>query len=109
MGKASHKRKMWLMSQRRKLMEKQKGLCALCGTELGEDVTIDHITPRCKGGNSKIDNVQLTHDLCNCWRAAVPMEQFVKAVPNEDPEYNNIFINFIPAKIYLDGEARFMR
>lgn len=56
--------------------------CMICGEELEEgDVTVDHIWPVSRGGNNRLENLQLAHQLCNSrrgnddgvgWRAAHP-------------------------------------
>jgi 5-methylcytosine-specific restriction endonuclease McrA len=59
------------------LMQRQKGLCALCGHrfavagELSEDLenefaaTFDHIVPRSQGGEDDVANLRLVHRGCN--------------------------------------------
>ena len=68
-----------------KLIERDKGICKLCGRKVNEtDYTyindtfiagndypsIDHIKPLSKGGVHQWDNVQLAHRLCNSIKCA---------------------------------------
>lgn len=101
--------KKWHTTRIKRLMHDQQGLCALCGQILGEDYTIDHKIPITKGGDNLFSNVQLAHFICNQRRSCTDLDVFLKSLPDEYPEYNNIFINFIPVQIYLDWEARSMR
>jgi 5-methylcytosine-specific restriction endonuclease McrA len=41
--------------------------CSICLKDIRfrEDLTIDHITPRSKGGTSSLDNLQPAHKICN--------------------------------------------
>lgn len=39
--------------------------CAICGEPMGRDMSVDHITPRTRGGRDEIQNFQLTHIKCN--------------------------------------------
>lgn len=40
--------------------------CGLCGGEVEpDDVHIDHIHPRSLGGSDDLDNLQVSHSLCN--------------------------------------------
>jgi 5-methylcytosine-specific restriction endonuclease McrA len=49
----------------RSLFQKQKGKCAICFKKLLQDFHIDHIKPLARGGADALENVQLTHPLCN--------------------------------------------
>lgn len=50
---------------RKKLFTLQKGRCACCGDELGDDYHLDHIHPLASGGSNTDDNVQLLRRRCN--------------------------------------------
>ncbi len=48
------------------LLERDGSLCQLCQKPLGEeDLSIDHVLPRSKGGRHALDNFQLAHGRCN--------------------------------------------
>lgn len=46
------------------LLEKYKYRCLRCG-RYGQQLTVDHIIPLCKGGTNTIDNVQPLCVTCN--------------------------------------------
>ena len=49
------------------LWRKQNGLCTACLDELGngEEVHIHHLIPKSKGGNDKLDNLNMLHATCH--------------------------------------------
>lgn len=48
------------------LFKYQKGKCAYCLQKMTLDkVTIDHITPKSKGGKDTLSNLLLAHSKCN--------------------------------------------
>jgi hypothetical protein len=48
---------------RKSIKEKWNYQCAYCGSE--EDLTLDHITPRSKGGSNRVTNVLCACKQCN--------------------------------------------
>jgi 5-methylcytosine-specific restriction endonuclease McrA len=43
--------------------------CWVCGQHVPpEDATLEHIMPRCEGGNSHQDNLAISHAVCNLHR-----------------------------------------
>lgn len=49
-----------------KLLEKQNGICPICGLVLHiNDASFDHIKPKSKGGSNALVNIQVTHYVCN--------------------------------------------
>lgn len=51
---------------RRSVIARDGGVCGLCGQPVpNEDVHIDHIYPQSLGGADELDNLQVTHSLCN--------------------------------------------
>jgi len=47
------------------LMQRDGDNCGICGEPLRGRISIDHILPRCRGGLSTADNLQLAHLKCN--------------------------------------------
>lgn len=56
---SSEARRKW----RQSIKEKWDYKCAYCGSE--EELTLDHITPRSKGGSEKVTNVLCACKKCN--------------------------------------------
>lgn len=57
--------------KRRKLLKRQRGLCAICGLPVGPaDATLDHIVPRSVGGGGEIENLRVAHRRCNMARGS---------------------------------------
>ncbi len=52
--------------EKRKIYERQNGLCAYCGRSRNiKYMTVDHIIPLSKGGTDDLDNLQCTCKACN--------------------------------------------
>lgn len=47
----------------------QKGICAICDELLYDDLSMDHIIPKSKGGTNRFDNLQIVHSYCNSAKA----------------------------------------
>lgn len=54
----------------RKLYQLQKGKCACCNNDLGDDYHLDHIMPIALGGTNSDSNVQLLTKMCNLQKHA---------------------------------------
>lgn len=55
------------------LAERQDGLCGLCDWMLPagwDDVQVDHIVPRARGGSDDVSNLQAVHARCNARKGA---------------------------------------
>lgn len=51
------------------LLTSTKGTCAYCGKNLKiYNMTVDHLVPQCRGGNSKIENLRPSCHRCNSWK-----------------------------------------
>ncbi len=51
---------------RRALLRRHGSRCWLCGDfMMAEDISIDHVIPRCKGGTNELENLRLAHTTCN--------------------------------------------
>lgn len=68
-----------LRNKRRRLWQRQKGLCYWCGCKTllpqsgkaektHRTATIDHVIPRAKGGSNQPDNCVMACDACNSMR-----------------------------------------
>ncbi|MDX2099014.1 MAG: reverse transcriptase domain-containing protein [Leptolyngbyaceae cyanobacterium bins.59] len=56
-----------------KLLQRQKGKCALCGLHItfNEPIEVDHIQPKILGGKDNYKNLQLVHGHCHDQKTAV--------------------------------------
>ncbi len=91
-SKAEAKR-MW----RRNIKEQWEHKCAYCDSE--ENITLDHITPQCKGGLDIKTNVIACCHSCNQFKAHTPWEQWY---------YNQCFFseeNYKKIKNWMKPEA----
>lgn len=70
------KEKSWT---RRALIRAHGCACGICGNEIErmEDVTLDHIMPRYKGGGDEITNLQLAHEDCNRAKGQMTEEEYL--------------------------------
>ena len=59
---------------RRKIKERWDYECAYCGSD--EDITIDHVIPRAKGGMDTIENMVSCCETCNQDKAHTPWEEW---------------------------------
>jgi 5-methylcytosine-specific restriction endonuclease McrA len=59
----------------RALRRRDGDQCWICGGAFTEEKppTIDHVTPRKKGGSNKLPNLRLAHGLCNNQRSNPPL------------------------------------
>jgi len=51
--------------QKAKLLVRDGSKCFLCHTELGDDITVDHLIPLVQGGKNELSNMVLMHEQCN--------------------------------------------
>lgn len=72
--------------KRRALFKQQRGMCAICGGQMGfsqrcgqNAVTLDHIVPKSKGGGNAIANLRAVHRRCNEARGDSMDDVFVEA------------------------------
>ena len=63
------------------LYGKQEGICAGCQVLFPfRNMTVDHITPRSRGGSDHFDNLQLLCNACNSTKGTKSQEQFIAAL-----------------------------
>ena len=46
-------------------VERQSGLCGICGEPITGEIHLDHIIPESLGGETTLANLQAAHALCN--------------------------------------------
>jgi hypothetical protein len=64
-GRATRAERLWL---------KQEGLCFYCWTDLGKDITKEHLDSRANGGTSDKANLRVAHSPCNGIVGSLPVE-----------------------------------
>lgn len=62
-----------------KLFKLQRGLCPCCGSSLGNDYHLDHVTPLYLGGTNTDDNVQLLMAECNLQKSKKHPTDFMQS------------------------------
>lgn len=70
--------------QKAKLLVRDGSKCFLCNTELGDDISVDHLIPLVQGGKNELSNMVLMHEKCNfdCGHKTV-VEKVKMAVDNK--------------------------
>lgn len=58
---------------RAKLLERDGSDCWYCGKALGDDMTLEHLIPKSKGGANNLVNCALAHQRCNLAAADLPL------------------------------------
>lgn len=61
------------MKRRQRLIDRDGGGCWFCGIALGDDITIEHLVPKSKGGRDGLANYALAHARCNLAAADLPL------------------------------------
>ena len=63
------------------LFGQQEAKCGLCGVKADlRSFVADHIIPKSKGGKSTLNNLQLTHHICNSIKGDKTQEQARRAI-----------------------------
>lgn len=55
---------------RDRILDRDRGICQLCGTPVDPEFHIDHIYPVSRGGATNAGNLQLAHPMCNIRKGA---------------------------------------
>lgn len=55
------------MNRRQRILTKSNNICYYCKTPLTLDnMTVEHLIPRCRGGDNSFGNVVAACEICNC-------------------------------------------
>lgn len=60
---------------RNELNIRQKNICAVCGRNMNDDITYEHIIPVCKNGKTSILNGKAVHSWCNNYLGILSTER----------------------------------
>tara|TARA_B100001057_G_scaffold454320_1_gene500008 strand:+ start:804 stop:1328 length:525 start_codon:yes stop_codon:yes gene_type:complete len=60
------------------LVKRQNNKCAVCNCNLENDITFEHILPRCKGGLTSLRNGKAVHSWCNNYLGVLDYERKLK-------------------------------
>ena len=59
--------------RRNKLLARDGDCCWFCGVAMGDDVTIEHLVAKAKGGTNHLENFALAHRACNALAGDKPL------------------------------------
>jgi 5-methylcytosine-specific restriction endonuclease McrA len=79
---------------RKNIFRRDNYCCQYCGTTLhNENATIDHITPRCKGGSSSWINMVTSCKKCNLFKGSKTLKEAKMELKNKpkEPSYGFLF------------------
>lgn len=70
------------------LLKRQKGKCTICKRKFqsGDNMEVDHIKPRSKGGLDRYDNLQLLHRQCHVKKTATDLSRSCPEILQEPDE-----------------------
>ena len=60
------------------LVKRQNYKCAVCNCNLENDITFEHIIPRCRGGLTSLKNGKAVHSWCNNYLGVLDYERKLK-------------------------------
>jgi len=81
-------------ASRKNILRRDSYCCQYCGTTLHNDnATIDHITPRCKGGSSSWINMVTSCKKCNLFKGSKTLKEAKMELKNKpkEPSYGFLF------------------
>lgn len=62
---------------RKTIYKRDQGICQICGRSISfSEMTLDHIYPLAKGGDSQPDNLQCACQVCNSLKQDLTMSDF---------------------------------
>lgn len=86
-------------SKRKKVHEKYNFKCAYCGDLLEyEDMQVDHIFPKDRGGSNEINNLNPSCRTCNFYKSTFDIEEFRNQMKTLIQRLRKPFINRLAEK-----------
>lgn len=64
--------------RRKRIIARDGSDCWFCGRQMGEDVTLEHLVPRSRGGGNDSANLVLAHRQCNAAAANLSISEKVE-------------------------------
>ena len=65
-------------TKRQRVWDRSGGMCAYCGMPLSvRDMTMDHVVPKSRGGESRVSNLVASCSRCNRLKGARTAEEFL--------------------------------
>lgn len=65
------------LATRKLIYKRDQGICQICGSSISfSEMTLDHIHPLAKGGDSQPDNLQCACQVCNSLKQDLTMSDF---------------------------------
>ncbi len=74
----SKRRKNMGDEKRAALLQRDGDTCFYCPEKLGEDITLEHLVAKNKGGPDHLDNLVLAHGQCNQDAGSLPLVEKIK-------------------------------
>lgn len=71
-------RKSSYRKEKARLIERDGTTCFLCGQEMGDDITLEHLIPLTAGGPNSLSNMVLCHEECNHELGTKPLAEKVR-------------------------------
>lgn len=76
--------------------------CFYCGRDLGEDVTLEHLVPRARGGQNHIANLRLAHAKCNNFVGSMSLEAKARLFPGPFATVDMELLRYLQANDWKD-------
>lgn len=71
------------------LIERDGTKCFMCGQEMGDDITLEHLVPLCSGGKNSLSNMVLMHEKCNRSLGNMPIHQKISKIIKSRKEHES--------------------
>ena len=71
---------------RRNIYRRDENMCVYCGEKMNRELTLDHVIPRCKGGQNTWENLVTACKDCNNEKGDMSFEEYCISI-NKDIKY----------------------
>ena len=76
--------------------------CFYCGKDLGEDVTLEHLVPKARGGQNHAANLRLAHAKCNNFVGSMTLEAKARLFPGPFTTVDMELLRYLQANDWKD-------